>query len=160
MCARTYMRIQLRRVAGKLASSYSIDWKHLKSCWTTEISLSWGHFSRFIKGVQMTFPLCSHTPTSAIRHNRALSSKRKGQCTCSYNHAAFEGMKMHIDGAEPRAITGLIFLPDKQFASLWAFSWHLTTALSIESLLLMQKMKWLRGLLNISELFHHNLPPL
>lgn len=36
---------------------------------------------------------------------------------------------------------------------------NLTSAFPIESSLLMQKMKQLRGLLNISELFNHNFPP-
>lgn len=100
------------------------------------------------------FFLPSHASNSHV-----VSSKRKSQSTCSYNHRGFEGIRMHIDNTAPWAITGLIFLPDKQSASLWAFSWHLTSAFHIESSLLMQKMKWLRALLNISELFNHNFAP-
>lgn len=121
-----------------------------------------GHFSRFIMDIQIQIAvpfLRSHASNSSIGHSHVLSSKRKSQSTCSYNHWAFEGIRMHIDNTGPCAITRLIFLPDKQSASLWAFSWHLTSAFPIESSLLMQKMKWLRGLLNISELFNHNFPP-
>lgn len=120
-----------------------------------------GHFSRFIMDIQIQIAFaffCSHAP-HVNGHSHVLSSKRKSQSTCSYNHTAFEGIGMHIDNTGPWAITGLIFLPDKQSASLWAFSWHLTSAFPIESSLLMQKMKWLRGLLNISELFNHNFRP-
>lgn len=92
--------------------------------WSSTVA---GHFSRFIMDIQIQIAFtfirshASYSSISAISH--VLSSKGKSQSTCSYNHKAFEGIRMHIDNAGPWAITGLIFLSDKQSASLWAFSW-------------------------------------
>lgn len=122
-----------------------------------------GHFSRFIVDIQTQlavafFPVHMH-PTFPSVTAMCYLAEGKQKPKHLLLHRAFEGIGMHIDNTGPCTITRLIFQPDKQSASLWAFSWHLTSAFPIESSLLMQKMKWLRGLLNISELFNHNFPP-
>lgn len=125
--------------------------KQLNHC---DISKSW-HFSRFIMDIPK-IPTHMHpvaTLATGCKILCYLTKKReKTQSTSSYKERAFEGIRMHIDITGPWAITGLIFLPDKQSASLWAFSWHLTSAFPTEPSLLMQKTKCLRGLLNIQYL--------
>lgn len=116
-----------------------------------DISKSW-HFSRFIMDIQ-NIPTRMHPVATLATAMCYLAKKgKKPQSTSSYKERAFEGIRMHIDITGPWAITGLIFLPDKQSASLWAFSWHLTSAFPTEPSLLMQKTKCLRGLLNIQYL--------
>lgn len=74
-----------------------------------------------IQMVFTLFPVHVH-PTAPSATAMCYLEKEKSQSTCSYNRRAFEGIRMHIGNTGPWAITGLIFLPDKQFASLWAFS--------------------------------------
>lgn len=50
-----------------------------------------------------------------------------------------------------------IILPAKHSGSLWALSWHLTSAFATEASLI-QKIKWLGGLFNKSGLFNRRLP--
>lgn len=89
--------------------------KQLDHC---DISKSW-HFSRFIMGIQK-IPTRMH-PVATLATAMCYLTKKKGkktQSTSSYKERAFEGIRMHIDITGPWAITGLIFLPDKQSASL------------------------------------------
>lgn len=136
--------------------SLALNWNHLclKNSWTTAISASLDTSAGLLWISKKFLPACIqwlHWPQPCVISQKKKKGK-KPQSTSSYKERAFEGIRMHIDITGPWAITGLIFLPDKQSASLWAFSWHLTSAFPTEPSLLMQKTKCLRGLLNIQYL--------
>lgn len=163
MCEHTHTHKCVRRCAQAvtntvLAINWNYDWKRTgplryHKVWTLQQvycgypNSNSFHFFRFYIHMNPAVP-----SATALRY----LAKEKAKAPAVITTEPLKGIRMHIDNTGPWAITGLIFMPDKQSASLWAFSWHLTAALPTESSVLMQKMKWLRGLLNISGLFNHN----